>query len=264
LQEPKREVTQAELVEALVYQLELVGLELPPTAGPDLVIVASEAFVEEASAVEGRTAELRDQKTTAEAELSVARVQLDELMEMELPDEDEPEPVEEVPEIDLEPLEEAVNNAFEEVVEYTEWVESREALVDAALTVETVATSRLFKLANELLDGIEADATTTAASPGNGAPVRTGPPSHDDVVSFFAHRFDAQRRVSYAGSLPLVINDALHDLDTSDTRDVLSDLQALSESVQVVYLSDDPTIVGWAEDAGFQRAAVVPAPLGFG
>jgi hypothetical protein len=266
LQEPKREVSQGELVEALAYQLELVGLELPANAGPDLVIVASETFVEEATAVEGRIGELRDEKTTAEAELSVARVQLDQLMEIELPSEDDVEPPDEPedePEIDLAPLEEAVEHAREEVVEYTEWVESREALVDAALTVETIATSRLFKLANELLDSVDADADAMS-SDGSAASAVTGPPTHDDVVSFFAHRFDEQRHVSYAGSLPLVINDALHELDSDDTRDVLSDLQALSESVQVVYLSDDPVIVGWAEDAGFQRAAVVPAPLGFG
>jgi hypothetical protein len=263
LQEPKREVTQAELVEALIYQLELVGLELPGDASPDLVIVASDTFVEEAQAVEGRIEELRDEKVTAEAELSVARVQLDELNEMEQAAKDapEPEPVEEPELIDLEPLGAEVQQASDEVVEYTEWVESREALVDAALTVETIATSRLFKLANELLDSVEADAAAMAS---NGTSVRTGPPSHDDVVSYFAHRFDEQRRVSFAGSLPLVINDALLDMESADTRDVLSDLQVLSETVQVVYLSDDPTIVGWAEDAGFQRAAVVPAPLGFG
>jgi hypothetical protein len=264
LEEPKREVSQTELIEALAYQLELVGLELPPQSGPDLVIVASETFVEEATAVEGRIQELRDEKSTADAELSVARVELDQLMEIELPAEDEPapEPEPEEPAIDLEPLELAVEQAHEEVVEYTEWVESREALLDAALTVETVATSKLFRLANELLDRVDADAKVMSGEPTE--PARTGPPTHDDVVSFFAHRLDAQRHVSYAGSLPLVINDALHDLDSDDTRDVLSDLQALSESVQVVYLSDDPVIVGWAEDAGFQRAAVVPAPLGFG
>src|SRR5262249_31799938 len=158
----------------------------------------------------------RDEKSTADAELSVARVELDQLMEIELPSEDEPEPepVQEEPAIDLEPLESAVEQARQEVVEYTEWVESREALLDAALTVETVAPRRLFHLANELLDRVEADAKVMPGKPP--APARNGPPTHDDVVSFFAHRLDAQRHVSYAGSLPLVINDALHNLDSDD------------------------------------------------
>jgi hypothetical protein len=269
VEEPKREVSPDELIEALVYQLELVGLELPPAATDDLVIMASEAFIEEASAVEGRSDELRDEKFTAEAELSVARVQHDELSAIELPPEGadgdesyQPEPIDVPTEIDVEPLERAVEGADEEVGEYTEWLESREALVDAALTVETVATSRLNKLSNELLDEVEADAAAVAGN-GSAAP-RSGPPEPADVVEYFTDRLDSQRHVSFAGSLPLIINDALHELDSSQTRDILGDLQTLSESVQVVYLSDDPTIVGWAEDAGFQRAAVVPAPLGFG
>jgi hypothetical protein len=31
----------------------------------------------------------------------------------------------------------------------------------------------------------------------------------------------------------------------------------------VIYLTDAPAVAGWAESAGFSRAAVVPAPIGF-
>jgi hypothetical protein len=44
---------------------------------------------------------------------------------------------------------------------------------------------------------------------------------------------------------------------------VLQRLERMSESVQIVYLTDDPTVRSWAESVGFNRAAVVHAPAGF-
>lgn len=384
LQVPKREVTTDELVDALAYQLELVGLELPDGSGTDLTIMAAEAFIEEASAIESRIAELRDERATAEAELAVARGQLGDLPEVDpadlepetipgpepapepgpepgpdpwsgfeaepveldaegaaMPpsqsgfsafdesdpfglgglyaDDDEAEPddgssgdasadgdgdgdagqaaLSEAAEQSrseamgsgfgagpdasrLEELERAVEVASEEVAEYTEWVESREALVDATLTVETVATSRLIKIANELMEqlrdeseglfsGSPASTETAGALPrssagDNGSSAPAGPPSVHDLERYLDDRLAAQRHISYAGAVPLVLDDALRHVDPADLRQVLDHLQGASETVQVIYLTDDPAIAGWAEEIGFQRAAVVPAPIGFG
>jgi hypothetical protein len=85
LQVPKREVTTDELVEALNYQLELVGLQLGEGPSQDLVIMAADAFLEEAGAVSGRIEELRAEQGDAQAALAVARQQLDDLPEV--PDE---------------------------------------------------------------------------------------------------------------------------------------------------------------------------------
>jgi len=374
LQVPKREVTTAELIDALAYQLELVGLQLPAGAGADLTVMAAEAFIEEAQAVDGRIAELRDERATCEAELAVARGKLAELPDLpelpelpELPDLPEPsEPFEPAgqdsrtvdgvpvgddpwgafdepdpggaaqppaqtgfdafdpddpfglgnlseeprdpieldagPELDLDAipdgdgvgvfggpdlaetgdapagdastgggadltdLERAVEVAREEVEEYTEWLESRQALVDAALTVETIATSRLFTLADELMDEL-ADGSLDSGSMdvrGNGRSVSAGTPLPDDVEAYLSERVEAQRHLSYAGSVPLVLDDTLRPLDAGDVRRVLDHLQEASDTVQVIYLTDDTEIAGWAEAVGFQRAAVVPAPVGFG
>ncbi|MBI2703722.1 MAG: hypothetical protein HYX32_00310 [Actinobacteria bacterium] len=344
LQVPKREVTSEELVDALAYQLELAGLQLPEGASADLTVVAADAFLEEASAVEGRIAEIRDERATAEAELAVARGQLNELALVELPELDETELsiddafdpsdpfglgdvqageraptemgprgeaeqqrglgtagdpfdvgaiaagdaggalfgglAEEQDEPDLERLERAVDDAVEEVAEYTEWVESREALVDAALTIEAVATTRLLKIASELMDQTDANApasvggngdsaggtASSGGSPGgsNGSAARTGPPRVEDIEQFLVDRSETHCHVSYAGSLPIVLNDTFAHLRSDDARRLLDQLRMMSEAVQVIYLTDDGGIAGWAEEVGFQRAAVVPAPIGFG
>ena len=372
LQVPKREVTNEELVDALAYQLELVGLQLPEGAGADLTIMAAEAFIDEASAIYSRIAELRDERATIEAEAAVARGLLGELPEVdaslieaqpgEEPDEpggggsqadpwgtfetaapegaaqppsrsgfepfdpsdpfglnvpaeqaaDEPpgqeqqdqagavageitdqprgegaEPAEgrgpgEI-DSDLEHLRVALDEANEEVAEYTEWVESREALVDAALTVETVAASRLMKIAADLMDQLrdESEGILTrggasdtydpatgvmsdAPASDNGSSPPAAPPRVEDVEGYLADRIATQRHVSYAGSVPLVLDDALSGLEAPDVREVLDYLQSASDTVQVIYLTDDAGVAGWAEQIGFQRAAVVPAPPGFG
>ena len=40
-------------------------------------------------------------------------------------------------------------------------------------------------------------------------------------------------------------------------------VERMAESVQVVYLSDDPAVADWALEVGFERAAVVTAPPPF-
>jgi uncharacterized protein YhaN len=76
-------------------------------------------------------------------------------------------------------------------------------------------------------------------------------------------RLAALRSASFAGSLPIVIDDALADLPTDDVKQLLQKLERMSESVQVLYLSDDPTVVSWASGLGIERAAVVKAPAPF-
>ncbi len=63
--------------------------------------------------------------------------------------------------------------------------------------------------------------------------------------------------MSYAGSVPMVIDDAFLGLDADETRSLLGKLERMSESVQIIYLSDDPTVIEWARRSGSSRAAVV-------
>jgi uncharacterized protein YhaN len=85
-----------------------------------------------------------------------------------------------------------------------------------------------------------------------------------EAVEFYLlARLAALRSASFAGSVPLVIDDALRGLSQPDVEQVLHKLERMSESVQIVYLTDDPRVSSWADLIGFERAAVVTAPPAF-
>lgn len=284
LQEPKREVTTEELADALVYQLELVGLQLPPGVGVDTAVMAAEALLEETAAVTERIVELETERTDLLTERGLAQADLEGLPEEEEPVADEPVESEEaeeaihlddvaddagVDEDDLEALERELATAIEDENDYAELVEARDALVDTAMRVESVATMRLTKIAAELAAAHNEDQQGAEAPVG--APesesafadvddVDAGPES---VEFYLLARLADLRNVSYAGSVPLLIDDALAGMGADDVRQVLGKLERMSESVQIIYLSDDPDVRAWAEGAGFEAAAVVAAPAAF-
>jgi hypothetical protein len=153
-------------------------------------------------------------------------------------------------------LERALEVAIEEEAEYREWVESRDALVDTALQIETVATTKLQKVALELLN-----------LHGMGSFVDTSAdellPDAEAVTAYLHDRIASLRQVSFAGSVPLVLDDALRALPPPDVRQVLADIEPDAALVQIIYLTDDPDLIGWADEVGFERAAVVDAPAAF-
>ena len=289
LEVPKREVTEEELNEALAYQLELVGLALPPNPPMDLTVMAAEAFIEEAQAVEGRILELREELGQVEAKIAVAEAELIELPEVpdapaapefetfDLDDLDlmaadvDDDPLEVflgssglgVTEERIAELTEELAKAVEDEAEYREWVESREALVDAALQVETVAAGRLRHIAADLL-GAETAIDEPAAAPAEPTPDEPAGPDLDAIEFYVLGRQAALRDLSFAGSVPLVIDDALLGLDADALGAVLDKVDELADTVQVIYLSDDAAVADWAARVGFARAAVVQAPAGFG
>jgi uncharacterized protein YhaN len=79
----------------------------------------------------------------------------------------------------------------------------------------------------------------------------------DDIEFYFLTRVSALRSVSQAGSVPLIIDDALAGLAENEARHVLGKLEEMSESVQVIYLTDDDVVASWADSRGLERAAVV-------
>ena len=76
-------------------------------------------------------------------------------------------------------------------------------------------------------------------------------------------RLAALRAVSFAGSVPLLVDDALQGLDRDDLTHVLDKLDRMADAVQVIYATDDDHVVSWAEERGFERVAVVDAPATF-
>jgi hypothetical protein len=87
----------------------------------------------------------------------------------------------------------------------------------------------------------------------------------EEVEWFLLARLAAQRSVSYAGSVPLVVDDALAALPSNARSHLLDRLERMASTVQLIYVGDDAEVASWAERAGRDRAAVVrpvrPAPV---
>jgi hypothetical protein len=69
-------------------------------------------------------------------------------------------------------------------------------------------------------------------------------------------RIAGQREVGQAGSVPLVVADALNGLSVETTQGVLEVVERFAPVVQVVLMSDDPAIEEWAKSFGPEGAAV--------
>lgn len=83
--------------------------------------------------------------------------------------------------------------------------------------------------------------------------------SAEEVEWYLLSRVAAQRAVSYAGSVPIVLQDAFGSLPPESLGSLLERLERMASAVQVVIISDDAPIGFWAEQVGPERAAVVRA-----
>ena len=81
--------------------------------------------------------------------------------------------------------------------------------------------------------------------------------SIEELEWYLLSRVAAQRAVSYAGSVPLILDDALGDISAEALDHVLERLERMTSAVQVIVLSDDAEVAQWAERAGPDRAAIV-------
>jgi hypothetical protein len=79
----------------------------------------------------------------------------------------------------------------------------------------------------------------------------------EELEWYLLARLAAQRSVSVAGSLPLLLDDALRGLEAGEVGHVLDRLERMGEAVQVIVVSEDPLVASWASAAGPARAAVV-------
>lgn len=270
LKVPKREVTTEELVDALLYQLELVGLDLGgQNVGVDYAVVVAEAFLAEAVEIEAREVELLTQIESARDAIAAIQTEIaadaaDDDAITDLTAIEQANDADRSDENHLAELEEAVMIAAEDLADATEMFEAREALVDAATQVEAVAKSKLIRIATELAESERGIRDSLAEA--DQAPVskNAGDDEEDRVDYRLLARLAAQRSVSFAGSVPLVLDDALAGMPEEQILDVLRQLDRMSEAVQIVLLTSDPTITSWVDQIGFDRAAVVTAPAAFG
>ena len=139
--------------------------------------------------------------------------------------------------------------------------EYHRALEAAAAADEAGATDEIGDVATSFVAELESVAPATDAAFDDAEDVDASP---EAVEFFLLARLAALRTVSFAGSVPLIIDDALTGKPQAEVEQLLHKLERMSESVQIIYLSDDATVTGWADNVGFEHAAVVAASPAFG
>jgi hypothetical protein len=78
----------------------------------------------------------------------------------------------------------------------------------------------------------------------------------EGIAIYLLARGAAVRSIGELGSLPLVLVDPFTDVEAADLVRVLETIARMSVAVQVIYLSDQPEIVGWAEALGPEWAGL--------
>lgn len=79
----------------------------------------------------------------------------------------------------------------------------------------------------------------------------------EQIEWFVLAKLAQQRAVSYAGSVPLVIDDAFSEWSFVDVAGVHLRLERMSAAIQIVYLTSSPEVLAWARRLGPDRASVI-------
>jgi hypothetical protein len=218
--------------------------------------LAEERWPELVGELEGATAAATEAAEAAAgglAEVAAARAAIEGILERERALEEEREVVR------------AVDAALRAELEALPTIAPDPAELDAE--IET-SESRFRDAATELeaeiraLDALDADGQAVAIEIERlqdivSAQHSGGATEADELEWYLLARLAAQRSVSIAGSLPLLLDDALRGLDAKDVDHLLGRLERIAEAVQVIIISDDPLVADWARAAGSARAAVV-------
>ena len=70
-------------------------------------------------------------------------------------------------------------------------------------------------------------------------------------------RLGQLRAVSFVGSVPVVFDHAFAAWDSTELGDVLERLVRMGEVLQIIVLTDDPSVVEWARSVGESNAKVI-------
>jgi DNA repair ATPase RecN len=101
-----------------------------------------------------------------------------------------------------------------------------------------------------------------ASAPNGDGPAVTSAAAVEELEWYLLSRLAGQRSLSYAGSLPFVLDEALEGVRGEGLHHLLSRLERMSSAVQVVIVSEDNEIAAWADAIGADRAITLyPVPL---
>ena len=250
VRQPIESASGDELVGMLATHLARLGLQLDPD-DTERVLTAARALLEEFSGVPVRLEELSNERRRLEGRLVDARSRAEERAWEAL------EAAVEHPAATDDDLEAALAESRVAEQDLADQMEARHALVEATTLAERSAGRRSRAAALEVL---EAEQAEPPESDGEELWAEVDP---EAIELYLLARLAALRHVSFAGSVPLVLVDAFRGLDESAVHRVLSALQRMSDSVQIVLLTDDSLAAGWAAGQGEERAAVITVAPAF-
>lgn len=278
-----QEVTQEDLVSAMAYQFQLLGLDLGEDPPLELVTAAAEALLTEAASINDRLGELKSERTGVATDLAEAEELLATLPEVPpIPlglTVEEADAEVEAAEDAFDELTDRLRAAREDETDALDLVEAREALAETSRMSFDVATSKLDAIATELAttfpeelavylpEEVEASGGREFLQMLEELPRDEAEVVDDDVdplaeiEMYLLSRLAAQRNLTFAGSVPVVIDGAFDEFDDEQVRSLLERIERMASAVQILVLSDSSAAAAWAGEAGIQRAAVVPAPV---
>ena len=246
LRDPKHDVDPTELVDALAFHLSSIGMDLGDSATDQAhVRRVARAFLDEAAGIRERIEELGVERRRLEARLADARSRaeaeawaaLEASVEMADPGEST-----------LAELEEALAETRRAEDELREVLEARQALLETAVHSEHQARQQALAVARSLCPASTDAADDPADGPSDVGGSGSGWSEIDPeaIELYLLARLAAQRQVSYSGSVPALVDDALVGVPEDSVRRVLDGLAQMAASVQVVYITDDPAVLAWA------------------
>ena len=145
----------------------------------------------------------------------------------------------------------------EEVRDLAEQVDAQGALLAAAAAALEGALAQLSTL--EASAGSDepgfAVATTIGAVDGHAVEVN----DLGQVEWYLLSRLAAQRSVSYAGSVPLVLDDPFGQVADDDVEYLLERLVRMSDAVQLIYVGEDPRVLRWSSEADDEVSSLTHA-----
>lgn len=176
----------------------------------------------------------------------------------ELPDQidqasDKVDDIDDIDDIARADLELALAEVDAEAEELEEQIDAQGALVAAAAAGLAGATAQV-----EALEAAPVEPTASDHSPDTFADGQLAEASGLAQVEWYLlSRLAAQRSVSYAGSVPLVLDEPFGRMADDDVRYLLERLARMTDAVQVVFIGDDRRVVEWGVAADERIVSVV-------
>jgi hypothetical protein len=241
---PAHSASEDDLLATLAHSLHNLGLQVDPSQ-PERILVTAHALLEEFAGVPARVEELTAERRRLEAQLADARSRAEAKAWEDLEAAVDRPATDRIAEIEAELV--AARAAEEDLAEA---LEGRQALVEAATLAERAAGRRARAAGLAVLDH---EAPAAALDPDQ----LWSEVDPEAIELYLMARLSAIREVSYAGSVPMVLVDTFRGLPEDAVRELLGAVARMTESAQILLVTDDALVASWAVEQGIERAAVV-------